>query len=966
MSAPDTGDIPKYRYGAAMADGIEARWQAVWDEQGTFEAPNPEGPLAPKGARQADVVRRPKLFVMDMFPYPSGTGLHVGHPLGYIATDVYARFKRMTGFNVLHTMGYDAYGLPAEQHAISTGEHPRINTELNVSTMRRQLRRLGLGHDQRRSVSTTDIEFLEFTQRIFLRIFNSWYDPDAVSPLGGRGAARPITELIQQYESGRRVADGESWSNLDDVERRVVIDGHRLAYVADAPVNWCPGLGTIVANEEVTPDGRSDIGNFPVFKRAMRQWMMRITTYADRLIDELDLIDWPEPVKLMQRNWIGRSSGARVRFAVNEHPDITVEVFTTRPDTLFGATYMVLAPEHPLVEPLTATTWPQAVDARWTAGHGGPAEAVRAYRAQAAVKSDIARQDETREKSGVFLGSYAANPVNGQSIPIFIADYVLTGYGTGAIMAVPSGDQRDFEFAQAYGLPIVATVAPPIDWFEANGLAPGTAPNEWPHAYDIDGTVVNSANATLDLNGMSIAEAKEQMNEWLRSHGHGHGTVQYKLRDWLFSRQRYWGEPFPIVYDETGLPIAIPEAMLPVPLPDTDQFAPLTFDPDDDQSDPEAPLDRLQDWVNPELDLGNGPKRYRRDTNVMPQWAGSCSYYLRYIDPSIVEGLTVDANARYWMGANGVDLYVGGVEHAVLHLLYSRFWHKVLFDLGIVHTPEPFARLFNQGYIQAHYYEDERGTRVDASRVEERDGGYEYEGHPVSRHYGKMGKSLKNVVTPDDMYDAYGADTLRLYEMSMGPLELSRPWETRAVSGAYRLLQRIWRNVIDEDTGEVRVTDAEPTDDDRRRIARTVDAVRQAMDALRFNTPIAKITELNNHLTQRYPGGIPRAAAEPLVLLLAPFAPHLAEELWARLGHDESLAWHPFPTADRALLIDETVEIPVQVNGKVRARVTVAAGLGSDALEAVAKAEPKIAELLAGRSVRKAVVVVDRLVNFVV
>ena len=966
MSAADPGDIPKYRYGAALADDIEARWQAWWEQNATFAAPNPVGPLAGSTVAGA-IVGRPKLFVMDMFPYPSGTGLHVGHPLGYIATDVYARFKRMTGYNVLHTMGYDAYGLPAEQHAMSTGEHPRINTELNVATMRRQLRRLGLGHDQRRSVSTTDIEFLEFTQRIFLRIFNSWYDPQATNPLGGPGAARPISELIARYEVGTTLPDdGRSWATLSPTVRRAIVDGHRLAYVANAPVNWCPGLGTIVANEEVTPDGRSDIGNFPVFKRAMRQWVMRITTYADRLIEDLDLVDWPEPVKMMQRNWIGRSSGARVRFDVGDDGAKAIEVFTTRPDTLFGATYMVLAPEHSLVDGLTAERWPIGVDPRWTEGHDSPTGAVRAYRQQSAAKSDIVRQDEGREKTGVFLGSFATNPVNGEQIPLFIADYVLMGYGTGAIMAVPSGDQRDFEFAQAYGLPIRATVLPPAAWFEANGLSADAPPVEWPHAYDVDGTVVNSANAAIDLNGMSIADAKAAMNDWLETSGHGRGTVQYKLRDWLFSRQRYWGEPFPIVYDETGMPIALPEAMLPVALPDTDQFAPRTFEPDDDQSNPEAPLDRLTDWVNVTLDLGDGPNVYRRDTNVMPQWAGSCSYYLRYIDPALVESITVDENEQYWMGDRGVDLYVGGVEHAVLHLLYSRFWHKVLYDLGVVSTPEPFARLFNQGYIQAHYYEDGRGTRVDATMVEERDGQWFYEGQPVTRFFGKMGKSLKNVVTPDDMYDAYGADTLRLYEMSMGPLELSRPWETRAVSGAYRLLQRVWRNIVDEDTGDARVTEEAATDEDRRRIARTVDGVRGAMDALRFNTPIAKITELNNHLTQAYPGGIPRATAEPLVLLLAPFAPHMAEELWAKLGHSDSLAWHAFPEADPALLVDDTVEVPVQVNGKLRAKVTVAAGLSADALEAAVRAEPKVAELLAGKGVRKVIAVAGRLVNFVV
>ncbi len=950
MSSPQAtlpDDQPEHRYNAALADRIETAWQDRWDADGTYETPNPVGPLSEGFAEVADAK---KLFVMDMFPYPSGAGLHVGHPLGYIATDVFARYKRMTGFNVLHTMGYDAYGLPAEQHAVATGQHPLINTEANIATMRRQLRRLGLGHDPRRSVSTTDREFLEFTQRIFLRIFNSWYDPTAVNRLGGPGRARPISELLESYRTGgRRSADGRPWAELSEQEQRSLIDAQRLVYVADVPVNWCPGLGTIVANEEVTADGRSDRGNFPVFKRNMRQWLMRITAYADRLVDDLDLVSWPEPVRLMQRNWIGRSVGARVRFTTAAGD---IEVFTTRPDTLFGATFMVLSPEHPMVDALTAESQKSAVDA---------------YRSAAASKTDIDRQDEGRAKTGVALGASATNPVNGEQIPIWIADYVLMGYGTGAIMAVPSGDQRDFEFARQFGLPIVATIAPPQAWFDTQGVEPSLDTAAWKQAYTGDGPVVQSQNTTLVLDGMNKAEAVAATITWLQQHGHGAATVQTKLRDWLFSRQRYWGEPFPIVYDDYG-PVALPDAMLPVDLPETDQFAPRSFDANDSASEPERPLDRLAEWKHVTLDLGDGSgaRALVRETNVMPQWAGSCTYYLRYIDPTHVESLSVEENQRYWMGENGVDLYVGGVEHAVLHLLYSRFWHKVLFDLEEVHTPEPFGRLFNQGYIQAPAFTDQRGIYVEASEVTEHGGQFMHDGQPVKREFGKIGKSLKNMVSPDEMYQAYGADTLRLYEMSMGPLEQSKPWDTRAVSGSLRLLQRIWRVVVDETSGEVRVTDAQPTTPDLRALHSTIAGVRDSMDALRLNTPIARITELTNHLTSTYPAGAPSVLAEPLVLMVAPFAPHLAEELWMRLGHTQSLVREPFPILDPSMLVSDTVAVPVQINGKLRTVLTVAAGSTGAQLEAAALADERVSSALVGRTIKKVVVVPGKMVNLVV
>jgi leucyl-tRNA synthetase len=958
-------DFPEHRYTATLANSIEPAWQDRWEAEGTYNTPNPVGALSEGFEAVKD---QPKLFVMDMFPYPSGAGLHVGHPLGFIGTDVFARYKRMTGHNVLHTMGFDSFGLPAEQYAVQTGTHPRTTTEANVANYRRQIRSLGLGHDPRRSVATTDVEFYRWTQWIFLQVFNSYLDETS-------GKAQPIADLQRAYESGTRVSsDGRAWSVLSNAEQRTVIDSHRLAYVSETPVNWCPGLGTVVANEEVTADGRSDRGNFPVFKRNMRQWNMRITAYADRLINDLDLVDWPEPVRLMQRNWIGRSHGARVRFASVAGP---IEVFTTRSDTLFGATYMVLAPEHALVDQLASASWPEGTPEMWTGGAATPAEAIAAYRRTTQAKSAVDRQVETREKTGVFLGVTATNPVNGAAIPVFIADYVLMGYGTGAIMAVPSGDQRDFEFARIFGLPIVATQQPTAEWFAAEGVAPSLDCDTWSHAYVGEGAHVDSARAdgTLAINGTDKATGILMVNEWLTANDHGHGTINYKLRDWGFSRQRYWGEPIPVVFDETGLPIALPASMLPLELPETDQFSPRTFDPNDEFSNPEAPLDRLQDWVNVELDLGDGMRTYRRDTNVMPQWAGSCSYYLRYIDPIDAPGAPLPAdpvNEQYWMGtptegrSSGVDLYVGGVEHAVLHLLYSRFWHKVLFDLGYVSTPEPFQRLFNQGYIQAYSYTDSRGMYVEASQVVEANGKYTYEGEPVTRHLGKIGKSLKNSISPDDMVNEYGADTFRLYEMAMGPLEQAKPWDTRAVSGSFRLLQRVWRTVVNEDTGTVRVTVEEPTAETLRILHSTIAACREAMDALRMNTPVARITELNNHLTTTYANGAPRSVVEPLVLMLAPFAPHMAEELWGRLGHDSSLVRAPYPVSNPAFMVADTVEVPVQINGKLKTVLVVPADADAAYLEAAAKADEKVAALLEGKTVRKVIAVAGRLVNLVV
>lgn len=950
---PDS-DAPPHRYTAALAGRIEGAWQENWAKLGTFNVPNPVGSLAPA---DGSPVPDDKLFVQDMFPYPSGEGLHVGHPLGYIATDVYARYFRMTGRNVLHALGFDAFGLPAEQYAVQTGTHPRTRTEANVVNFKRQLGRLGLGHDSRRSFSTTDVEFYKWTQWIFLQIYNAWFDTAA-------NKARPIAELVAEFESGaRRLEDGRDWAGLSAGERADVIDGHRLVYRADSMVNWCPGLGTVLANEEVTADGRSDRGNFPVFRKRLRQWMMRITAYSDRLLDDLEVLDWPEPVKTMQRNWIGRSTGAKALFAATGAGGETVdiEVFTTRPDTLFGATYLVLAPEHDLVDELAAAAWPDGTDPRWTYGAATPGEAVAAYRQAIGSKSDLERQ-ESKAKTGVFLGSYAINPTNGKPVPIFIADYVLAGYGTGAIMAVPGHDQRDWDFAHEFGLPIVEVIA-------------GGDISE--SAYAGDGVLVNSGY----LDGLNVAAAKEKITARLEAEGRGWARIEFKLRDWLFARQRYWGEPFPIVYDADGRAHALDEAALPVELPDVPDYSPVLFDPDDADSEPSPPLAKATEWVHVELDLGDGLKPYTRDTNVMPQWAGSSWYELRYTDPHNSERFAALENEAYWMGPRpaehgpqdpgGVDLYVGGAEHAVLHLLYARFWHKVLYDLGHVSSREPYRRLVNQGYIQAFAYTDARGSYVPAEEVVERDGGFFYPGPggevEVFQEFGKIGKSLKNSISPDEICDDYGADTLRVYEMSMGPLEASRPWATKDVVGAHRFLQRVWRLVIDEQTGDTRVVDGpELATDTLRALHRTIAGVAEDYAALRNNTAAAKLIEYTNHLTKEHRDAVPRAAVEPLVLMLAPLAPHMAEELWLRLGHQTPLAHGPFPVADPTYLVDDTVEYPVQVNGKVRGRVLVAADADQEALKAAALADDKVQTFLAGANPRKVIVVPGRLVNLVV
>jgi leucyl-tRNA synthetase len=948
-------ELPQ-RYDASLAGRIEAKWQQYWREHHTFSTPNPGQPGFERN--------KTKRYILDMFPFPSGAGLHVGHPRGYIATDVYARYLRMNGHNVLHTMGFDAFGLPAEQYAIETGTHPRKTTEQNIEAIRRQLDRIGLAHDPTRRIATTDVSYVRWTQWIFLQIFNSWYDERL-------SRSRPIKDLIQEFDSGDRPLKasrfkGLSWSDLTDLEKRNVIDDHRLAYLDEAMVNWCPALGTVLANEEVTNEGRSERGNYPVFKRPLKQWMLRITAYADRLMEELDGVDWPEPIKIMQREWIGKSEGAEIDFQLDlEAPAGKLKVFTTRPDTICGATYIVVSPQHPIVEAVLRNPAPET-----------NIERVRTYVDAASSLPEVDRQAETRETRGVFLGIYVLNPATGQRTPVWVAEYVLMGYGTGAIMAVPAHDDRDFRFATTFGLPIkdvvyplsvlamayfaehapagvgghssdlllefvkavVSDNIPPAEFAAALNMirerSPSTSAempsdeaqhcvsNRQPYLQEslelIDCLAASSfdelrgyfasasyfAHMGAPFTGLGFAvnspaiaylptaEAKVRMTEWLAERGYGRHKITFKLRDWLFSRQRYWGEPFPIVYDEYGLPVALPESMLPLTLPELEDFTPESTN--DPLAPPRPPLSRAHDWVNVELDLGEGRKVYRREVNTMPQWAGSCWYYLRYLDPWNEAVLCDKSIEWYWMTrclpeesnqgsrAGGVDLYVGGVEHAVLHLLYARFWHKVLYDLGYVSTLEPFQKLYNQGYVLAAAFKDRRGIYVPASEVKQENDIYYYRNESVTRQWGKMGKSLKNGISPDHICREYGSDTLRLYEMSMGPLNASQPWNPRDIVGLYRFLQRLWRNIVNESSGELRVSDGAPDADIARITGQTILGVRRDIERLALNTAISKLIELNNHLTKL--DAVPGCVARDVILLLAPFAPHVCEELWHRLG----------------------------------------------------------------------------------
>ena len=900
-----------------MADypfqNIEQKWQSFWGSNKTFRTPE-----------NVDT-SKPKYYVLDMFPYPSGIGLHVGHPLGYIATDIVSRYKRMMGFNVLHPMGFDAFGLPAEQFAVEHGVHPRVTTENNIDNMLRQLKAIGLSYDWDRKLATTDVDYYKWTQWIFLKLFNSWYDTD-------QDMARPIEELIPRLETTH-----EGWADLNASQREEVLAGYRLAFLAEVPVNWCPQLGTVLANEEVTNEGRSERGNYPVFKRPLKQWMLRITSYADRLEADLDGVNWPEPVKMMQRNWVGRSEGAHVDFDVDGLEE-KLRVFTTRPDTLFGATYMVLAPEHELVDSITQAQFRTAVDA---------------YRKVAAGKTDIDRMSESKVKTGVFTGGYALNPATNTQIPIWIADYVLAGYGTGAIMAVPGGDERDWDFAEVYDLPIIRTVQP-AEGFEGK-------------AYTGDGAAINSGF----LDGLEINEAKATMIAWLQENGHGEGTVNYKLRDWLFSRQRYWGEPFPILRGEDGSVRAVDAKDLPVMLPPMEDFRPTATD--DPNAPPRPPLSRApESWRIVEID----GKRFERELNTMPQWAGSCWYYLRFIDNQNEATFADPEKEKYWMGPLGVDLYIGGVEHAVLHLLYARFWHKVLFDLGYVTTVEPFGRLFNQGYIQAYAYRDERGIAVEATETVDQDGRpamevqdqpgrkFFYKGEPVTQEYGKMGKSLKNAVSPDEVNERYGCDTLRLYEMYMGPLDASKPWNTRDIVGVNRFLRRVWRNFVGEDSDAILVSDERPTDTQMRLLHKTIVRVTNDMERMSFNTAIAALIEFIAEFVALE--SIPRGVAEPFVLMLAPLAPHMAEELWQRMGHPETLAYAPWPISEDKWLVEDTIKLVVQVNGKVRSTIHVASDATKDDILAASKSDENVARFIEGQTIRREIYVPNRLVNIVV
>jgi leucyl-tRNA synthetase len=902
---------------------IEPKWQAEWERNKTFRAID----LDPS---------RPKLYILDMFPYPSGAGLHVGHPEGYTATDIVCRYKRMRGYNVLHPMGWDAFGLPAEQYAVQTNTHPRITTQTNIDNFRRQIKSLGFSYDWDREVDTTDPNYYKWTQWIFLKIHDTWYDPDFrwTDPQGKsrQGKGRPIAELP--------IPPG---TENPDTYR----DGRRLAYRALVPVNWCPELGTVLANEEVI-DGKSERGGHPVMRMPLTQWMLRITAYAERLIADLDELDWPRPIKDMQRNWVGRSEGAEVDFPiVVESGAETIRVYTTRPDTLFGATYMVLAPEHPLVDRIT--TLAQRPD-------------VEKYRQTAAFKSDLDRTELAKTKTGVFTGAHATNPVNGQLIPVWIADYVLMGYGTGAIMAVPGHDERDFEFARQLDLPIVRVVA--------SSMEQADAPLDEAEAEP--GVAVNSRNSEVVLDGLPTPEAKVAITAWLEKRGLGKKTVNYKLRDWLFSRQRYWGEPFPIVLDDDDRTVAVAESELPVRLPELEDFKPT--------GKPEPPLSKAKDWVK-------YSEKYRRETNTMPQWAGSCWYYLRYIDPHNTKAAWDPEKEQYWLP---VDLYVGGAEHAVLHLLYSRFWHKVLFDRGLVCTAEPFQRLINQGMIlgETEYTafrdadgrwarpEDSKRSDVVAVKLGEDQVVKKGEGFVlaadgsvrVDARAHKMSKARGNVINPDAIVSEYGADSLRLYEMFMGPLEAVKPWSMKGVEGVYRFLGRAWRMIVDAEADvvhlEPRVKPVDLSTEQGKVLARTIAAVTDDLDGHRFNTAISRLMEFVNFFTSQEVR--PTKAMEIFTLLLAPLAPHMAEELWSLLGHEKTLAYEPWPEPDPSLLKDDEIEIPVQVNGKLRGKVVVAAGADGPSIEQAARLDTKIAVLIEGKTIKKVVVVPGKLVNFVV
>ncbi|MHC4940700.1 MAG: leucine--tRNA ligase [Planctomycetota bacterium] len=920
-----------HRYDARRANEIEPRWQKVWADRGTFEQPNPgDDGFDPS---------KPRFYCLDMFPYPSGAGLHVGHPEGYTATDIVSRYKRMKGFNVLHPMGWDAFGLPAEQYAIQTGVHPAVTTGKAIENFRRQLQRFGFSYDWSREFGTIDEDYYKWTQWIFLQIYHSWFDVQ-------EQRARPIPELVEELECGHAAIGGDGlvirfdhesvrdlpgdarmWDKLTPDEQQDAIDANRLAYVAEQTVNWCPKLGTVLANEEVI-DGRSERGSFPVFRKPVRQWLFRITAYADRLLEDLRDLAWPESTKIQQQEWIGRSEGAEIDFPLVSPPKGApdhLRVYTTRPDTIFGATYMVVAPEHPLVAIILDKP-----------GKRTDVDALKAYVEEARHRSDVERQ-ENKEKTGVFTGAFCTNPATGDTIPIWAADYVLMGYGHGAIMAVPGQDQRDWDFAKEFDLPIIRTVQPE-EGFDGE-------------AYLGDGPAINSGF----LDGLEVDDAKARIQEWLDEQGIGRRKVNYRLRDWLFSRQRYWGEPFPIVWDENDRPHAIPESKLPLTLPELEDYHP------EESEDPKPLLAKATGWVNTtagEAGIENMPADapVRRETNTMPGWAGSCWYHLRYCDPHNDDEMIGRDADDYWMGARGVDLYIGGAEHAVLHLLYARFWHKVLFDLGHIKSPEPYRRLFHQGMITSYAYQRADKSLVPIDEVEGEDDPKEIAtGEPVTRIVAKMSKSLKNVVNPDDIIEHYGADTFRLYEMYMGPLADSKPWNTEDTIGLFRFLQRAWRLAIDQSSGDLRV--GEHDDAVEKKLHRTIAKVGADIEKLSFNTAIAAMIEFVNAA----PNGVTTEQLDRFVRILAPFAPHIAEEIWSKMGRQECVSNQPWPEYDEAMLKDDEIEIAVQILGKVKARINVPA----DATDLEERAKAAVADQLEGKTVRKVIVVPGRLVNIV-
>ncbi|MCA9292939.1 MAG: leucine--tRNA ligase [Phycisphaerales bacterium] len=1080
-----TPPAPPHRYTAQLANEIELRWQGWWEAHQTFEQPNPEEP--------GFDASKPKFYCLDMFPYPSGAGLHVGHPEGYTATDIICRARRMQGCNVLHPMGWDAFGLPAEQYAIQTGVHPAITTKKAIDNFRRQLKRFGFSYDWSREVSTIDPKYYKWTQWIWLRAYNSWFDPKAPNRHGGVGCAKPIGELVKLLESGAAAIDGggnlsyvpkaelgifgvqgglggglRMWHELSPEEKRAFIDDQRLAYLAEQVVNWCPKLGTALANEEVI-DGKSERGGFPVYRKPLRQWMFRITAYCERLLDGLDAVDWPESTRIQQREWIGRSEGAEIDFALDVPDEWGAEatsadgapgalrVFTTRPDTVGGATYMVVAPEHALVEAVLAD--PRAET---------DAKALRAYVEQAKHRADVERQ-EAKEKTGVFTGVYAINPVTNARIPIWAADYVLMGYGTGAIMAVPAHDDRDYAFARAFHLPIRDVVYPRHvlamkrfaqhatpdeqrdgDWIgvladllgyitsndlgpdrfddaiktirsrrrqdprpgEAVALPPDQAPNEpgaigqrrgvtktqWldliealgpkgfddfkrrfdeARFYDHDGGAFTGhgyAVNTPNIEALPTAQAQRAVIAWFEEQGLGSRRINYKLRDWLFSRQRYWGEPFPIVFDERGDHHGVQASALPVSLPDLADYTPEVSD------EPKPLLAKATDWINTTAgEAGVAPSELpaatavMRESNTMPGWAGSCWYYLRYCDAHNADRFVGTEAEQYWMGSapgqpahsGGVDLYVGGAEHAVLHLLYARFWHKLLYDLGEVSTDEPFKKLYHQGLILSHAYQRDDRSLVPVDEVDESSEGQYIEratGKPVTQIVAKMSKSLRNVVNPDDIIVEFGADTFRLYEMYMGPLDASKPWNTRDTVGLFRLLQGIWRQVIDEQTGELTLRDT-PDETVERQLHRTIAKVTSDIERLAFNTAIGSIFELRNAASKA--GGFTGDQLDRFVRVIAPFAPHIAEELWSRLGKPAPVSLAPWPGYDETMLVDDQVEVAVQILGKVKAKIMAPTGADEKSLETAALADERIVKLLEGKTVRKVIVVPGRLVNIV-